>query len=104
MTSDGRTAENALSTTADCWAGPDSRFLPGDKLAPPFGKELCSRELIARQRALVRDIKDVISLTRKIIATTREQLDAFNFLNGDSRAPAGHSDSASEASPEARRS
>jgi hypothetical protein len=78
----------------------NSRFQPDDELAPSFGWEL-----IARQRALVRDIKDVISLTRKIIETTREQLDALSFLNGGSRPAAAHeSHSPSEAEPEARRS
>ena len=63
---------------------PTQRLLPGDKQTPSFGKDLCSAELIARQRALVQEIREVISLTRKIIEWTREQLDAFNFLNGKS--------------------
>lgn len=84
--------------------GPNSRILPGEE-PPPLGKELCSRELIARQRALIEDIRQVISLTRKIIDTTREQLDTFNFLHGSSRPDAAHeSRPPPGADPEARRS
>jgi uncharacterized coiled-coil protein SlyX len=105
MRPNGRAAESPFPTTLDSWAESNARFLPGDKLAPSVGKELCSRELIARQRALVQEIKDVISLTRKIIESTREQLDALNSLNGKSRPAAAHeSHSPSEADPAARRS
>ena len=105
MRPNGRAAESPFPTTLDSWAESNARFLPGGKLAPSVGKELCSRELIARQRALVQDIKDVISLTRKIIDTTREQLDAFNFLHGSSRPDAAHqSRPPPGADPEARRS
>jgi hypothetical protein len=69
MTPDRRAANNLQFL-----GGSNSRFQPDDGLAPSFGGKL-----IARQRALVRDIKDVISLTRKIIKTTREQLDAPQF-------------------------
>ncbi len=103
MTSNGRAS--ALPMVPESWAGPNSRILPGDEQPPPSGKELCSKELIARQRALIEDIREVISLTRKIIDTTREQLDAFNFLHGSSRPDAAHeSRSPPGADPEARRS
>jgi hypothetical protein len=105
MRQEGRATERPFPTTRDSWAEANARFLPGEKLAPSVGKELCSRELIARQRALVQDIKDVISLTRKIIESTREQLEALNFLNGKSRPASAHeSHSPSEADPAARRS
>jgi hypothetical protein len=46
------------------WDISSSRFLRGVERTPSFDKDL-SRELIARQRGLVRDIKEVIALTRK---------------------------------------
>ena len=88
MTPNGRAS--ALPMACECWTLPNSRILPGDEQPPPFGKELCSKELIARHRALIEDIREVISLTRKIIDTTREELDAFNFLHGSSRPDPAH--------------
>ncbi len=98
MTPDGRASDSTLAATHNRLAESNSLSLPGGERAPWLGRDLCSRELIARQRALVQDIKDDISQTRKIIDSTREQLDAFNILIGNSRPAAGH-DSPSEADP-----
>jgi hypothetical protein len=43
-------------------------------------RDLRAGDVIARHRELVRDIREVIALTRKIIESTREQLDRFDAL------------------------
>lgn len=99
-----RAPESALPKTVDPWVGPGLKLLPGDEQARSAKEELGGRELIARQRALVQDIKDVVSLTRKIIDSTREQLEALNLLNRNSLpAAARESHSSSEAESPTRR-
>jgi hypothetical protein len=83
MTPEGRASESMLPGRMS--AESSSPSLPGDGRTPWFGGDPCSRELIERQRALVRDIREAISQTRRIIDSTREQLDAFNILVGKSR-------------------
>ena len=82
MQSTALASKNSRSIPRDLRAHSDWRLSPTVEQTGALGRELNSRELIARQRALVQDIHEVISLTRKLLATTRDHLDA---LGGDVR-------------------
>jgi hypothetical protein len=85
MTPDGSLpAESAPGATRDAWDLSSSRSVRSVERTPPFDKDL-SREFVARQRGLAREIKEVIGLTRKIVDSTLEQLQSFCFLGGISR-------------------
>ena len=97
--------ENALSTARDSRAGSNWRSLPIGEPSASFGGNLSSRELIARQRALVQDIKEVIWLTQTIINSTREQLDRLDSLCGNlGRAVTQERRTPLQADPETQRS
>ncbi len=102
MTREIPATESLLSAAHDSGAESHSLSLPGVEQTLSHGKDLCSRELIARQRALVRDIREMISMTKNIVASTREQLDSINLLIGKSRRPARETDPRPEGDAEER--
>jgi hypothetical protein len=80
MKANGRASESTVAEPGDSRAEVNVRHSPDAVQAGSLCGGVSSRELIARQRALLQDIREVIALTRKIIGSTREQLDRFNSL------------------------
>jgi hypothetical protein len=77
-----RGSANAFLAARNSRPGSNFRSQPTGGPSASFGANLSSRELIARQKALVQDIREVIWLTQTIIDTTREQLDRLDSLSG----------------------
>ncbi len=83
-----RALEDALAAPLDPQSEVDEKQSPDVEQAFSFRPSLASVEWIERHRALVRDIREVIATTRKIIDATREHLDRFNSLGGSYRSSA----------------
>ena len=81
-----RGSANVFLTARNFRPGSNFRSLPTGEPSASFGGNPSSRELIARQRALVQDIREVIWLTQTIIDSTREQLDRLDSLSGEEAA------------------
>jgi hypothetical protein len=90
MQANARAFEKVLSTADDFRAGSNGRSLSTGEPSASLDVNLSSRELIARQRALVQDTPEVLWLTQNIIDSTREQLDRPDFLSGNFRPGVAH--------------